>query len=119
MNADIDTRSPLIAWWLFLDLVWLYVFYDGIRAASGAWNPFTTQLPPSKSIFPHLAFHADSTLALARTIFLYTVYTRGRVARKGASAAVAAAEAAPAESASTAPKAASAKKQRAGSAKRK
>ena len=61
--------------------MWLFVFWQGINDTTGAWNPFTTALggeDGKKSIFPHLAFHADSTLALARTIFLYTVFTRGR-----------------------------------------
>ena len=74
-SADIDTRSGHIAWWLFLDLVWLYVFWAGVRSVHGEWNPLTLT---GSRLFCHIAFHADSTLALARTVFLYTVYTRGR-----------------------------------------
>jgi hypothetical protein len=78
-SADIDTRSGHIAWWLILDLVWLYVYWVGVTAVHGPWNPLT--LTGSRP-FCHIAFHADSTLALARTVFLYTVYTRGRQASK-------------------------------------
>ncbi len=62
-------------WWLILDIVWLYVFYIGIGKIHGPWNPLTLQ---GSTFFCHVAFHADSTLALARTLFLYTLYTRGR-----------------------------------------
>ena len=55
--------------------MWLYVFWAGVRSVHGDWNPFTLH---GSRPFCHIAFHADSTLALARTVFLYTVYTRGR-----------------------------------------
>ena len=69
--------------------MWLFVFWQGITQTTGYWNPFTAALggEGSTSIFPHLAFHADSTLALARTVFLYTVYTRGRATKSAAKGA--------------------------------
>lgn len=74
--------------------MWLFVFWQGINETTGPWNPFTAALggEGATSIFPHLAFHADSTLALARTIFLYTVYTRGRTGKKAAAKAARAEE---------------------------
>ena len=59
--------------------MWLYVFWDGVRSVHGEWNPLTLS---GSTLFCHVAFHADSTLALARTVFLYTVYTRGREGEK-------------------------------------
>lgn len=75
-----------MAWWLFLDFVWLYVFWQGVTVAFDGkpWNPFTFT---GATLFCHLAFHADSTLALARTVFLYTVFTRGRGSKGNAAAA--------------------------------
>jgi hypothetical protein len=75
MSADIDTRTGHVAWWLFLDFVWLYVFWQGITLVHGPWNPLLLR---GGNLFTHLAFHADSTLALARTVFLVTLYVRGR-----------------------------------------
>lgn len=75
MNADIDTRSGMIAWWLWLDVVWLYVYWWGVKLVYASFNPFTLS---GGNLFTHLAFHADSTLALARTVFLVTLAVRGR-----------------------------------------
>jgi hypothetical protein len=67
--------------------VWLYVYWAGVESVHGPWNPFTLS---GARPFCHIAFHADSTLALARTVFLYTVFTRGRGGEGGpAGAAVA------------------------------
>jgi hypothetical protein len=87
-SAEIDTRTGHVIWWLVLDLVWLFLFWQGITVIHGAWNPLTFS---GSTLFCHLAFHADSTLALARAVFLYTVYTRGR--GEGGKAAAAAATA--------------------------
>ena len=99
-----------MAWWLFLDFVWLYVFWQGVTVAFDGkpWNPFTWT---GASFFCHVAFHADSTLALARTIFLYTVWTRGRGGKANAAAA-----AAPAPAEEVVKKVGSAKKSPAGRA---
>jgi hypothetical protein len=101
MNSDIDTRSALIAWWLWLDIVWMYVYWQGrcsklnmfvklnqlrsvlgMWAQHGPWNPLT--LTGNVPVWCHVAFHADSSLALARTVFLVTIYYygRGKVAKK-------------------------------------
>jgi hypothetical protein len=76
MSAEIDTRSALVAWWLFLDFVWLYIYVEGVRAVfDPLFNPLTFQ---GGNFWQHSAFHADSTLAFARTVFLLMVLVRGR-----------------------------------------
>ena len=75
MDADIDTRTGHIVWWLILDVVWMYIYWHGVSAELGPWNPFTLT---GANFWCHAAFHADSTLAAARAVFLITLYTKGR-----------------------------------------
>lgn len=57
--------------WLALDYVWMFVYWKGTAAVLGAWNPFTGS---GANFWCHTAFHADSTLAIARMIYLYTLF---------------------------------------------
>lgn len=75
MSSEIDTRTGHIIWWLLLDIVWMYLYWIGIQQCWGPWNPF---LLTGANIWCHLAFHADSSLALARIVFLVTLITNGR-----------------------------------------
>ena len=81
LNADIDTRWGHIAWWLFLDVVWMIVFVVGITARQGYFNPLTLQ---GGNFWSHVAFHADSSLAIARAVFLLTLFVRGKPERGAA-----------------------------------
>lgn len=67
MSCEIDRNRGMVLWWLILDIVWLYVYWDGTASRLGPWNPFTLT---GANFWCHSAFHADSTLALARTLFL-------------------------------------------------
>lgn len=78
MNAELDTRPGHVFWWLFLDWVWLYVFWVGVTAQLGPWNPLLLQ---GGNFWTHSAFHADSTLALARSIFLVSRYYSASAAK--------------------------------------
>lgn len=75
MSAEIDTRAGHVIWWLILDIVWMYLFWDGIRLALGDWNPLTFS---GANIWCHIGFHADSSLAVARAVFLTTLLINGR-----------------------------------------
>lgn len=68
MNADIDRNNYIIAWWLLLDFVWMYIYWEGTKDFYGYWNPLTGF---GANFWCHSAFHADSTLAVARTWFLW------------------------------------------------
>jgi len=67
MNSDLDTRAGHVFWWLVLDIVWLGVYWVGISRVLGPWNPLTFS---GANFWCQSAFHADSTLAVARTLFL-------------------------------------------------
>ena len=41
MSADIDSRTGHIVWWLILDIVWMYLYWEGVTAVLGDWNPWT------------------------------------------------------------------------------
>jgi hypothetical protein len=71
MNSELDTRPGHVLWWLILDWVWLYIYWAGVTAQVGPWNPLLFQ---GGNFWTHSAWHADSTLALARTIFLLSLY---------------------------------------------
>lgn len=73
MNCDIDRQNTIILWWLILDFVWMFFFYIGTAELLGPWNPLTGS---GANFWCHSAFHADSTLALARTLFLYESWTK-------------------------------------------
>jgi hypothetical protein len=75
MSADIDSRTGHIVWWLVLDIVWMYLYWTGVKSMLGDWNPWIFS---GANFWCHAAFHADSTLAIARTVFLYTLQTSGR-----------------------------------------
>jgi hypothetical protein len=75
MNADIDSRTGHIVWWLILDIVWMYFYWVGVTSVLGEWNPWTFS---GANFWCHAAFHADSTLAIARSVFLVTLWTSGR-----------------------------------------
>lgn len=72
MNADIDEDAYMVFHWLALDYVWMFVYWKGTAAVLGAWNPFTGS---GANFWCHTAFHADSTLALARMVYLWTLFT--------------------------------------------
>jgi len=78
-QTEIDDNTGMIIWWLLLDYVWLYVFWQGTAERLGPWNPFLFQ---GANFWCHSAWHADSSLALARMIFLGTLLTSGRGAKK-------------------------------------
>ena len=67
MQAEIDQNVGMITVWLLLDYVWLYYFWDGVTSVWGPWNPFLFQ---GANFWCQSAFHADSTLAIMRTLFL-------------------------------------------------
>jgi hypothetical protein len=75
MDANIDTRTGHVVWWLVLDIVWMYVFWQGVGAELGPWNPLTLS---GANFWCHVAFHADSSLAVARVMFLLTLGYKGR-----------------------------------------
>jgi len=79
LSTEIDENTGMVIWWLLLDYVWLYVFWQGTAARLGPWNPFTFE---GANFWCHSAFHADSTLAFARMIFLFTLLTNGRGSTK-------------------------------------
>jgi hypothetical protein len=70
MNADIDDDAFMVFQWLALDYVWMFIYWKGTAAVLGAWNPFTGT---GANFWCHSAFHADSTLALARMVYLWTL----------------------------------------------
>ena len=70
MSADIDTDPGMVLWWLLLDYVWMFVFWRGTALVHGAWNPF---LLTGANFWCHVAFHADSSLAAARMLYLYSL----------------------------------------------
>jgi hypothetical protein len=70
LNAEIDTRWGHVLWWLILDIVWMVVYVQGIRRQLGHFEPLTLS---GANFWCHSAFHADSSLALARAIFLGTL----------------------------------------------
>ena len=41
MNADIDTHTGHILWWLILDIVWMFYFIAGVKHVHTTFNPFT------------------------------------------------------------------------------
>ena len=67
MNANIDERIGHVTWWLILDFVWMYLFWEGVTNVHGPWNPL---LLTGANFWCHAAFHADSTLAIARIMWL-------------------------------------------------
>lgn len=67
MNANIDERIGHIIWWLILDFVWMFLFWEGVTNVHGPWNPL---LLTGANFWCHAAFHADSTLAIARIVWL-------------------------------------------------
>jgi hypothetical protein len=69
MSAEIDQNRLMVLWWLILDIVWLYVYWQGTAAVLGPWNPLTFS---GANFWCHSAWHADSTLAIARFIYLLT-----------------------------------------------
>lgn len=69
MSCEIDQNRWMVLWWLILDIVWLYVYWQGTAAVLGPWNPLTFT---GANFWCHSAWHADSTLALARFIYLLT-----------------------------------------------
>jgi hypothetical protein len=71
LNAEIDTRWGHVLWWLILDVVWMIVYVQGISSRLGYFNPLTFY---GGNFWCHSAFHADSSLAVARTVFLYTLH---------------------------------------------
>lgn len=70
MQAEIDQNVGMVLVWLLLDFVWLYYFWDGVGSQTGQWNPILFQ---GANMWCHSAFHADSTLALMRTVYLITL----------------------------------------------
>jgi hypothetical protein len=76
MGADIDTRVGLVAWWLLLDFVWMYYYWVGVNNIYGNFNPFFFS---GANFWCHAAFHSDSTLAIARIIYLYCLLPQSRV----------------------------------------
>ena len=77
MSANIDERNDFIIWWLLLDYVWMLFYYLGVKHVLGPWNPL---MFTGANIMCHIAFHADSTLALARMVWLavdYSNYKKG------------------------------------------
>lgn len=69
MSCEIDQNRFMVFWWLALDIVWLYVYWEGTAAVLGPWNPLTFS---GANFWCHSAWHADSTLAVARFIYLLT-----------------------------------------------
>ena len=67
MSANIDERNDFVIWWLLLDFVWMFFYYLGVKHVHGPWNPL---MLTGANIMCHIAFHADSTLALARMAWL-------------------------------------------------
>jgi hypothetical protein len=78
MSCEIDQNRLMVLWWLLLDLVWLYVYWQGTAAVLGPWNPLTFS---GANFWCHSAWHADSTLALARFVYLLTP-SKGTAAKK-------------------------------------
>lgn len=70
MNSDLDTRWGHVLWWLILDVVWMWVYVQGVTDRLGYFNPLLFQ---GGNFWCQSAFHADSTLALARAVFLFTL----------------------------------------------
>jgi hypothetical protein len=70
MQAEIDQNVGMVTVWLLLDFVWLYYFWDGVYSQIGVWNPLLFQ---GANMWCQSAFHADSTLALMRTVYLITL----------------------------------------------
>lgn len=80
MNSDLDTRWGHVLWWLILDVVWMIVYVQGVTDRLGYFNPLLFQ---GGNFWCHSAFHADSTLALARTVFLITLmFKKGSPSKK-------------------------------------
>lgn len=72
MSCEIDQNRLMVLWWLILDIVWLYVYWKGTADILGPWNPLTFS---GANFWCHSAWHADSTLAVARFIYLLTPST--------------------------------------------
>jgi hypothetical protein len=79
MSCEIDQNRLMVLWWLLLDLVWLYIYWQGTAAVLGPWNPLTFS---GANFWCHSAWHADSTLALARFVYLLTPSTRAGEPKK-------------------------------------
>lgn len=67
LNAEIDSRWGHVLWWLILDIVWMIVYVQGVSSKLGYFNPLTLT---GGNFWCHSAFHADSSLAVARFVFL-------------------------------------------------
>jgi hypothetical protein len=79
-QAEIDQNIPMVVVWLVLDIVWLYYFWVGVGSNwPGGWNPLLFQ---GANFWCHSAFHADSTLALIRTIYLISLVFPGETKKK-------------------------------------
>lgn len=76
MSADIDTRVGHVAWWLLLDFVWMYYYWVGVDKIYGNFNPFFLS---GANFWCHAAFHSDSTLAVARIIYLHCFLTQSQI----------------------------------------
>lgn len=82
MSTEIDQNAGMVLWWLLLDYAWMYYYWAGTAKRLGPWNPF---LGTGATFWCHAAFHADSTLALARMVYLLTLMIGNKDAKKASS----------------------------------
>ena len=75
MSCEMDQSKGMMAWWLVLNSLWLYVFWEGTGSRLGKWNPFALA---GATHWCHAAFHLVTSLALVRWICLISFLFSGR-----------------------------------------
>lgn len=71
MSVEIDEKRSMMAWWMSMNGLWLYVFWEGTWSRLGPWNPFALT---GATAWCHAAFHIVMILAVLRWISLACSY---------------------------------------------